>query len=536
MKKILSLFVAMVVLFSVGLPTLANTTGTITIKNTTATTGITLKDEKYEAYKVMSLVQGTSGSAQTYTVDSRFEKFFKDKASSGDDVTTPEKLNAFANKYINDRASGIDEVARGIKNYIDNSTVTITPDGTSSAITGGALVQSATINTLPLGYYIIVDKSTVSGHVIAASGLGTTNPNLTISLKASKPTIDKQIKDNDNDSWGKVGDNQIGDNVEFRLIGKLPTNITGYKNYTYKIHDTLAAAFSFNNDIEIYVGANKDAGKKLVAGTDYVIESPVNHPKDDEDTKNDGTHSFDISIKFLENSIKNSKLNLGDEIYVYYTAKLNENAEIVGKHNDNTVYLEYSNNPYDEKSTEKGTGITVRDYTFKLNATKTKEDGITPLEGAEFSLSKGGTAIKFRKIDLTDGTNEYVVSEDINASEVIISGSNGKFSIKGLDDVVEYTLRETKAPLGYNSISDIKFSITAGYNIDGDINSISATNGSGIIKVTDKYELGTTIINTKSTLLPGTGGIGTTIFTVAGGGLMLSAMALFVYKRRKRVS
>ena len=46
--------------------------------------------------------------------------------------------------------------------------------------------------------------------------------NVTAAPKGDKPTLNKQIKHNENGEWGVVGDNQIGDTVEFRTIRYAP--------------------------------------------------------------------------------------------------------------------------------------------------------------------------------------------------------------------------------------------------------------------------------------------------------------------------
>ncbi|MGL5086532.1 MAG: isopeptide-forming domain-containing fimbrial protein, partial [Clostridium sp.] len=390
MKKVISLFVAMLVLLSVGVPAFANTKGNIIIKNTTANTGITLTNEKYYAYKVMDLVVNVGGSPQGYTVDPNFKKFFTDKASKSNPieiVDTDEKLNEFANKYLNDNKGNIIEVAREIKTYIGSEnkpTVTIVEDGQSGEITPGVAVQTATIPNLNLGYYIIVDKTiTDAEHVIAAAALGANFPGLEIELKASKPTLDKKIFHNEDKSWGNVGDNAIGDKVEFRLEGKLPQNITVYNSYTYIMHDTLDKGLTFNDDIRVYVVDKDDSTKKVELDTNYyTVEKNVTHKHNNKDIT-DGKTGFDLSVKVKE-GIADSKFKLGDILYVYYSATLNKDALVADKSNDNSVYLEYSNNPYDENSKEEGPEIVVRDYTFKLNGLKTNEKN-EPLKGAEFN-------------------------------------------------------------------------------------------------------------------------------------------------------
>ena len=101
----------------------------------------------------------------------------------------------------------------------------------------------------------------------------------------------------------------------------------------------------------------------------------------------------------------------------------------------------------------------------------------------------------------------------------------GNITIKGLDDATEYYLYETKAPAGYNRLTDaVKFKITADYD----------ETGKNCTSVTTKVNegLSITVKNNKGAALPSTGCIGTTIFYVIGGGLMAVAAVLLVTKKR----
>ena len=90
--------------------------------------------------------------------------------------------------------------------------------------------------------------------------------------------------------------------------------------------------------------------------------------------------------------------------------------------------------------------------------------------------------------------------------------------MKGLD-AGTYHLREVKAPDGYNKLKDDKeFTIERQMN-DTD-SSMSYT------KVTVKVD------NLSGTILPSTGGMGTTIFYVLGGILAVGAAVLLVTKKR----
>ncbi|MGL5085012.1 MAG: isopeptide-forming domain-containing fimbrial protein, partial [Clostridium sp.] len=352
---------------TVGVPVFADTNGTITIRNEVSKTSMSIKDKTFNAYKVMNLV--SDGSQKNYTiVEEKFKEFFRKKAGTTNDVSTQAKLDAFAVNYI--RTTNIDTVAKEL--LIVVNTNNITANGTSGDVSeigsGDSKVETKTISNLELGYYIIADKSGAGVTAIAAAGLGTTDPNLTINLKASQPNVDKQILHNEMPlltQWGKVGDNQIGDDVQFRLIGTIPNSIQGYTNYKYIMHDTLDKGLTVDYDsIRVYVGEEKIDANKLVLGTDYTIDRDVTHSH----VKDSGTDSekaekkrFDVNVD-VQKILGSGKYKVGQKIYVYYNAKLNENAVIANAHNDNAVYLEYSNNPYAD-TTYNSEKVVVFDYT-----------------------------------------------------------------------------------------------------------------------------------------------------------------------------
>ena len=102
----------------------------------------------------------------------------------------------------------------------------------------------------------------------------------------------------------------------------------------------------------------------------------------------------------------------------------------------------------------------------------------------------------------------------------MFSDEHGQFNVKGLD-AGTYYLRETKTPDGYSACPDKKIVI-------------SATHTEYNVALSGESNLNNKIINIKAggITLPSTGGIGTTIFYVIGGGLMVAAIVLLVTKKR----
>lgn len=339
------------------------------------------------------------------------------------------------------------------------------------------------------------------------------------------------IKHNDNGEWGVVGDNQIGDTVEFRTLTTVPI-VSGYTEYTYVIHDEMSAGLTSNvrsnDDVTIKVN---DEDAKVLDKIYYTVTV---------DTEN--ANKFTVTVDVL-NAIKDGKMAEEDTLYTYYTGILNENAAVydVGKQN-NKAYLEYSNNPHDNTAKNETPKKVVYDWTFKMEVDKVDGESKTPLSDAKFVLSKNGncslgtigddgtpstTTDLINLIENNDGS--YTVAPAGYNGPVVKVMTAGKITIKGLDDATVYYLYETKAPAGYNRLTDaVKFKITATYNNTGD----NWTSVTAAVNDVDQSSVSVQVANNKGSTLPSTGGIGTTLFYVIGGGLMAVAAVLLVTKKR----
>ncbi len=241
-----------------------------------------------------------------------------------------------------------------------------------------------------------------------------------------------------------------------------------------------------------------------------------------------------------------SSVKAGSKITVAYSAILNSNAIIGAEGNPNKAKLEYSNNPYGD-----GTGETPEDkvvvFTYELDVTKIdgadKEKSFAEqkkLKDAEFVLYRGTDANpEYAKVDANAKIQKW--TNDINNATTLKSDANGLFKVIGLDDGTYY-LKETKAPNGYNILkNDIKVQIEAnttnGQNGNGKVTELQALN----VKVNDGTEnsgnfltgiVNITVENNQGSILPETGGIGTTIFYIVGVVLVLGAGVLLVTKKR----
>lgn len=442
-----------------------------------------------------------------------------------------------------------------------NAHLADTPTGTSGDISE----EKYTISNLPAGYYLLKDQdnsldnsnSAYTMYMLQLVG------NLTTTPKASAPTVEKKVQENtkvtENEGYGTgyndVADWNIGDAVPFKLIGALPA-MSGYDTYKYVFHDTLSAGLTLNaGSVNVYLAESADADLSsltpLTAGTDYtLVTSPA-----------EGHCSFEVVF----NNLTEVTIPEGSEyIIVAYTATLNKNAEIGLDGNPNEVYLEFSNNPYNEEETNETPKDTVIVFTYELDTTKidggsADPENPTKLPGAQFVLlnEKGDKVAKIDTANKFDGwvnlpagtgadgaiTYEDWTTYNTTNPVILTSDDDGLFKVIGLDDGT-YKLREIQAPDGFNLLpNDVTVVITADtnncqdwsgtaadalwdLNVTADEKPGNGQAGTGIAAIT--------IANNKGATLPETGGMGTTVFYVLGGILAVGAGVLLVARRRMR--
>lgn len=367
------------------------------------------------------------------------------------------------------------------------------------------------------GYYLIKDRDgSLSGSEPYTTYLVSVVGNVIINPKSSAvPEFKKKLKDT-NDSTGDVSgwqdsaDYDIGDDIPFRLQGTVPEDYDSYKTYYYAFHDVEETGLTFDpSSVEVHLG---DENGAIISNTYYKVL-----------TKKDSTTSdTECTFEIVFDNLKDvAGVAANSTITVTYRSKLNDNAVLGAQGNVNTAKLEYSNNPRGN-----GTGTTPWDnvivFTYKVVVNKVDQAG-QPLVGAQFTLTK--------KIN---GGTEVIKTMTIDSSET-------QFTLSGLDDG-EYTLTETVTPAHYNTISPITFTVKADHTITWEterrediLTSLSGDKKVGEITFASSKTDGTLttdVINNIGTTLPGTGGIGTTIFYVIGGGLMVAAAILLITKKR----
>lgn len=416
------------------------------------------------------------------------------------------------------------------------------------------------IDGLPAGYYLVKEANvpnddSATDYIVQVLGNVTMNPKDT-----DIPTVEKKVAEEEKYRqdggygmyYNDVADWNIGDRVPFKLIGSIP-DMSDYDTYTYVFHDTLSAGMTLDmNSFDVYVAHEKNE--------DPVAEGWVEIPAE-EYTLTQTDNGFTLAIDDLKGFPYVNEPDR-DYILVFYDAILNENAEIGLDGNPNNVSLEFSNDPNGE-STGRTAEDTVIVFTYELDGTKVDgENADTKLEGAQFVLLNGGKTEAAMVVNgkMTGWVKVYSEAEGENLqmpatyeewverygenNVILSSDENGAFNISGLDDGTYY-LREIKAPAGYNLLEEDVKAVISAETANGQtwnstaadaftaltisVNDAEAVNGNldtGIVNVT--------VANNQGTTLPETGGIGTTIFFVLGGVLVVGAGVLLVVRFRIR--
>ena len=367
---------------------------------------------------------------------------------------------------------------------------------------GSKKAESTTVEFtgLNLGYYLL-DSS-----LGTLCSLDTTHTEVTIKEKNEVPTNEKKVEeDSKPGTLGSMNDADIGQMVKFVSTITIPVG-----SATVVYHDKMSEGLSLvwgeegKLGLTVYTDAALTPEKALSDGNYNVTAKNL---------ADSCTFEVDFA-QYLDLVTKDTTL------YIVYYATVNENAVVGGSGNPNESWLSYS---------EDGTATTVPSktttYTWSFDVLKYGNgDESKTLKDAQFVLlnndkSKVATVVNGK---LTGWVDVPVTGADgaITWPEntVLTTGANGKPEVAGLDGDTYY-LREVKAPAGYNVLAeDVEVKIAPTVSDDGKALTLAP--------VTVKVE------NKSGAELPSTGGIGTTVFYVLGGLLVVCAGVLLITKRR----
>lgn len=546
-KSLLTLLLALVMVFTMASTVMAADTYSITVNN--ASTG-----HVYEAYQVF---------AGKLFIKNTDEKVLSDIVwGNGVDQTKEVDGKNVAAAFDNKSA---EEIAAALKTSADAAAFAkkIAPYLTNPSSSGAQADGKYVISNLSAGYYLVKDKDNTlntkddfyTAYIMQVVADVNADP------KGDKPSVDKEIKEGDKTVASNTA--SIGDKIEYVVSSKVP-DMSNYEKYYFILNDTMSKGLTFNNDVNITIG------DKTLGADDYTVTFVV-----DKDNKT-------TAIKIVFKDFIRYKDKKGADIKVTYSATLNQDADITSTGNINEVRLVYSNNPNitpkgDDEPGENDnvTGETpkseVKTYTTGLKLTKidgkTKEtltgakfeikgDGVKVVlinkevykasENGTFFMLKDGTytetastdatadqydstTTKYEKVTVVDKTT---VPTEINAKGYV--DATGILTFEGLGEGT-YTITELVAPNGYNLLkAPITITITANATLDGCTWTVK--NGeTGLTAGTD-HLFAFNVVNNAGTELPSTGGIGTTVFYVLGSVLVLGAIVLLVTKRRMKRS
>ena len=400
--------------------------------------------------------------------------------------------------------------------------------------TGEAFDANGPFTVASKGYYLFMTDATTLGTSTATDGKKQTGTSpifavvgdgaVTVAEKTDIPTVEKKIMDGKPRSvWADKGDSQMGQVVQYKLTGTVAKNIDTFDTYYYQFHDELSAGLT----------ADKASVKVTIDGTEIAADK---YFVDYNQTA--GNNLLTVTFNDLKQSGVTVKPT--SKVVVTYTAMLDPNkAEHVvvgGVGNENSVKLIYSNNPGHDG---KGESVpdTVRDYTYALKLVK--EDSVsetTKLEGVKFTIQATGA-------DEGDGT-EYVQKNGSlgDTAYEFTTNDKGEINVKGLD-AGTYTVKETHALGGYNTLPDFTFTISTA---EGDLDKTeeqattltvnTSKEGTDLVEVNGSAENGTvnlTVKNKKGSGLPLTGLNGVTFTWIAGGAVLCIGVAHLIRSRKQ---
>lgn len=470
-KRVLALLAAFALVLAMAVPAFAGeATGSITVEKAKA-------GETYSIYKIFDVVSydtSVSPSKIVYKVTSEWKDFFA-IGNAGATYITLDKNDQVSKTSLD--ASNAADFAKAAIEWANTKKIKATASEVADE-------KGVTFTDVADGYYLV---NTSLGALCSLNNV--TGNNALVSEKNSVPSVEKKVKN------GSVYDDsnsaKIGDTVDYQTTITITGNV---KNVV--LHDKMEKGLTFDNN-SVKVKADNGDG----AGSNYTL------------TTSNLSDGCTFEIEFKDDYIAN--LPAGTQIIVTYSASLNESAMIGTTGNKNDTWLKYGN----------GGSVTdeTKTYSYSFDLVKT-DNSNKLLAGAQFELYTNKNCTD--KVALVKDGDAYRVASATEkattnfTSAVIVSNDTSKITVNGLKGETSYWLKEIKAPKGYNELEE-PYEFTMGAN-----------NMSATLNGTQWGDGGVHVINNAGTVLPSTGGMGTTVFYVVGGGLMAVAVVLLVTKKR----
>lgn len=526
---------------------------TVSIGNPDAVTNLS----GYNVYKVANVTP--NGNAYDYSYTDSF-------APAGSTLATEYPLETTVAGYSGNESGTTAGDADGVQKYANKlANIVAIANSNGDADDDIAAVETVTGKgsvTLGAGYYLIVPNTTDSGIIAAPSLIVITNDTAkTFNIKTSKITFDKTIASingsntkvgkDDNATANKTGSVSVGDKVIYDLTAQIPDYSSELKQAIeagditfetpFAIYDTPNAGLTVDTTSAATLGLSV----KLIDGASEDTIASDNYELITTDSELDGAK---FAVKFKDNYIVKHP---GKKVKVSFDAVVNDNA-VVGTdatdNNLNTSKLKYSN----QYATGKGSAeieSKAKVYTAQLKVFKYTKEQVgdemvqKPLAGAGFTLYVAntlddGTVINVENDNYRVDTNGLIYAKSganqgkicnkkVGDEKLTTAGNNATITF---DKIAEgtYVVVETTVPADYKQAAAQQITITD-KDADGIYDGVFAYSGA---TTTDTLD----VENTKGSTLPGTGGMGTIVFTAAGAGVVLVAgIMLVIYIKKRKI-
>jgi len=495
---------------------------------------------EYAAYALLNVTDGGDGKF-AYTFNEKYTAILQSVTGATEQADVVAYISALD-------ADGIREFSDAVYAAILAADPAIEADYTS---VDGAFAEVAQ------AYYLIAEtkvgdeSDTFSLVMLDTAGA----ENITVNTKEDKPSVEKKVKEmNDStgfEEWGDSADYDFGDVIAYTIEGRVSNKYANYSSYYYSINDDMEKGLTYNEDAKIYV-VNGENSYDVTSYFKMAVST-------NEETGYANGFVAECNLKELDEACEDFEITADTTIWVEYSVTLNEYAVAGPEGNKNFVYLEYENNPYVDADGDINTpdrpgsdepgeggdepgGDQPGDGGDQPGKTEIDTNIVFTFDAVVNKVDKNGNALAGAGFTLY----KWIKGEDNGSWEQVGEEITGvtTFTFESLD-AGQYKLEETTVPNGYNKCEDIEFEVVGVYDKTTDPHTLTAlqvlnkdgedisTGDNATFNATLALgQVSTNVINSSDEVLPGTGGIGTTIFYVVGAALVLGAVVLLITKKR----
>lgn len=388
--------------------------------------------------------------------------------------------------------------------------------------------------------------------------------------KSSSPDVDKKITDGTTLDLtnNTINTASVGDVVDYEVTPTVPTYPSNAKNKTFFISDRLSVGLTFDY-ASLTVTVNGTALARSEDGNTF-----TDADGDTVATAVEKENGFNLNFVYDE-------LVYDAEGHVYapvitYSGVINDNA-VVGDDGNNNKVIYYYGDPNTgttwtdvNDEPDEAEGVNKKEdeetvYTYQLAFLKTGEgEDADGLAGAQFGIYKDADCTQLIDV-VTTNENGYAVSANVEYGTYYVkelvaptgySLNDKVYAITADWTTATTTSTATEIERTYTTTKPSDDALQVGWMKDGKFYSYDVvgnntdgyqaaylatekTTSSTETSFVENGDVGGTALlddaipNTKLSTLPGTGGMGTTIFTIGGIVIMITAAGLFFANRRK---